>query len=439
MNKLVFITLLFLLPTAANSREMPGAGELRITKKAGTEIFYLSYNYKGEDKQVRLYYQFYDSAFVTDGILLKNNDTIAVRDYVVFGDILVFAACDFNFTNKKILFFIDRKKNCNVPVKPGSSYLETGLPAFLITEDRIVAACDQLPFMDSKVEHASVSYYYIGNNAVKWVKQKIVNITEQQAANKDTLQNSKLPGVIFDDTHAKTLEQADRKIAAYKAAIDNLSYYKNPTFFDSIKVYNDRLAGYLLKICSTMGATIDEPFTMAAERNIDIYTSADKKLRCYSWNSRENADALAVFVRNVVQFRAGRGTRSALDRDGNDWVPSGLVDGIRTIHTKDKKTVYLVSANFVDLPEDQHYWLTAVIIEKGHLRQCPIFKHSGKKLAELTYDHAAVPYDDESDKKEPKLHFSKDLQRIYVPVPDEKNKLTGKYIVYKFDGSFFVR
>jgi hypothetical protein len=76
MNKLLFLILLFLSPLTANSRGAQGIGELHITKKAGTEEFYLHYNYRGVDKQVRLIYPFDDSAIVTDGILIKENDTV---------------------------------------------------------------------------------------------------------------------------------------------------------------------------------------------------------------------------------------------------------------------------------------------------------------------------------------------------------------------------
>jgi hypothetical protein len=341
------------------------------------------------------------------------------------------------------MFFINRKKNCEIIVKPGSGgYLQTGLSVFLINDSKAIIKSDMLTFIDSETENARLSYYHVGSDGVKLLKNKMVKVTVQQAADIDSFKEPKLLGQIFDDAHTNALEQIDSKAAAYKVIVDDLHCYDNPTYFDSIASYNDRLSAYLSKVCATVSATIDAPFTKTAGNNVDIYTSADKMLRCYTWNSRENANGLAQMVRNVVQFKTGKGTKSATDNDGLDWVPDGLVEGIKTIHTKDNKTVYLVSSNFVDLPEDQHFWLTAVVIENGHLKQYPIFKSGGKTRGQITYDHAAVTHDEDEDvpdKKEPTLHFSKDLQSIYVPFTDKKNKLTGQYYVYKFDESFFVR
>lgn len=68
----------------------------------------------------------------------------------------------------------------------------------------------------------------------------------------------------------------------------------------------------------------------------------------------------------------------------------------------------------------------------------PFFKTSNKIVSSIGFEYDLATAVNKNVSYAPDFKFSKDKKTLYVPLIAKNNAITGKYLVYKFNGYHFV-
>jgi hypothetical protein len=193
---------------------------------------------------------------------------------------------------------------------------------------------------------------------------------------------------------------------------------------DSVAAMNKALLNYL--IANT--ALLRTDFKSLDEAGMKIVTSDDKKLRIYSWDT-ETGDEKHVYDA-VAQYETNNGLNAEAlnDISAREFKPGSLYTDIYTIDHSRKN--YLVIASAIRSQKDAMKGIYGYTIENNKLAAANSLPGGA---IEYTYDYFSN-YDYKSMKEKNMPHMDKG--RLYIPVV-ESDKITGKWMVYEFDGNQF--
>lgn len=239
------------------------------------------------------------------------------------------------------------------------------------------------------------------------------------------------------------IAHVDKDLAYF---LERINYWDRDTSenrFDSLEAVNNKLGGYLKSVCLKYPETITAPFPLAEKNGLKIISSDDANVRFYCWNT-ETGGSMHIYS-DYVQYKVPNGIKceclssDSVGMDYGDNMNYGTYYmDLTTIHTKDKKTLYLVHSIFVESSPDRAESIGAFIISGNELKNIEVFKTSVKSLAGISYEYDAyASTTGNSDDDMNHIHFSKDKQKIYIPIVDGK-KVTNGNLVYVFDGKNFV-
>lgn len=196
-----------------------------------------------------------------------------------------------------------------------------------------------------------------------------------------------------------------------------------------------------LRFIAVQPGIMSAPLKKAVNAGLSVYTSDDKKLRCYSWDTLTGG-TMHVFY-SLIAFDTGAGklkcrviNPASSDAEGD---PGAAFEGLDTIKTKDGKTVYLVRDLFIGSGMIHGRTIRAYIIAGKYLTNYPFFQPASKKmLNSISFDFAE--YGDGTE-----FELSADKKTLKVPLikPAAKDSpgsgtATGKFLNYYFDGNKFV-
>lgn len=207
--------------------------------------------------------------------------------------------------------------------------------------------------------------------------------------------------------------------------------------YEKLEAANDQLLKYL-KIVSVQHAVMADPLKMADDKGLSVYTSDDKKLRCYSWDTltggtMHNFQCLIVFDAGNRQLKC-----KVLNPSGSEGDPGSAFEGVDTIKTKDGKTVYLVRDLFIGSGLIHGRTISAYVIANGKLSTYPFFQAGQKLLKKISFEFAeytdGTEFELSDDKKTLKVPLIKPAPADYPG----SGSATGKFLNYCFNGSRFV-
>jgi len=208
---------------------------------------------------------------------------------------------------------------------------------------------------------------------------------------------------------------------------------------DSVAAANKMLLDYLVDVCNKQpGLLSTSVFPSLENTDMKIVTSADKKLRFYSWDTQTGTGA--HFFDIVAQYIAAGGSRAQVFNDISKYTGDGPDAGVTytdiIVMNGLRSTYYLALYNSIAANGNMLKGVHAYKIEGDKLIDAPIFQgaYETKSKLEYSYDYSAN-YDFKKMKEDYTLHLDK--QKLYIPEV-ANDKVTGNYMVYVYDGDKFV-
>lgn len=202
---------------------------------------------------------------------------------------------------------------------------------------------------------------------------------------------------------------------------------------------NRQLKNYIDKMWAHNPSTLHMGFS-CVDNYLHITTSDDGKVRAYYWGSNiYNAENC------FIQCQDGKDTKITWDYKihGNigdmkedEFAEDLSYSNILSVPTKDNRTVYLaIFYSYIPHTHSQSDGIEAYVIDHGKLEPTSIFKTAKKTLNSIfyRYDGQAPPPNADS-----RIHFSRDKQKLYIPIVRENDSKTDNYLVYVFDGNNYV-
>lgn len=212
----------------------------------------------------------------------------------------------------------------------------------------------------------------------------------------------------------------------------NRSNYSDDSLVNANAVFEKKLKNYTGKYPST----IRHNFDRLAKTRLKVITSGDGLFRIYSWDT--SLGGTMHKFKNLVQYKSGTKVYSVFlitDKAGFEPFYSDLY------HINNgKKTFYLA--------------INKGVLSSAYLAQgVRVFSIDYSKLninAKLIKTKSGLSYrvDISSDlsaevnkeiTEQPKLQYYPKTQILKIPLITSKGKITNKFIIYRFTGSYFER
>ncbi|MBA3829990.1 MAG: hypothetical protein H0X33_13700 [Taibaiella sp.] len=241
--------------------------------------------------------------------------------------------------------------------------------------------------------------------------------------------------LVTTSTHAQTMDSIEDQILRY---LDTIEQYRNPSYqINDSSISNDanyNLMIYLDDVCKREPNTLNEKFQKLIKRGV-VSTSNDHKFRIYSWDNQRGGTMRCY--NSILQYRIGKLTRTKiLYIDTGEASERGIgadYNIIHTITTNTNRTIYLVERDGIYMSSYGSVGIKAFeITAMGINDSVKIFKTSKAFLNNIDCSYYY------SDTIPNKLYLSKDKKTVYIPLTNANEQLTGKHLLYKFDGEKFV-
>jgi hypothetical protein len=247
--------------------------------------------------------------------------------------------------------------------------------------------------------------------------------------------------------YSQTTCQIEDSILWYLNKVDQYSLYSGEYWEgkdDTLIYYNDGLRTYLLNTLEHHPQTLSVAFERASKQ-MHITTSGDRKFRIYSWNEKSGGTMEGFY--SVLQYKAASGTKvqaiypkpgDIRDMTDNGDAPGFWYAKIYTVKPHRNKTFYIALrrsrlSNYLGT-----CGVRAFTIEGDKLNDSiKLFNnYAPSNSIDYAYDLFSN-YNLKRRKEKWVVHFSRNKHKLYVPIVVDE-KVSGKYLVYKFDGKCYV-
>ena len=194
----------------------------------------------------------------------------------------------------------------------------------------------------------------------------------------------------------------------------------------------EKFAKSFQKIIQENPETLNYSFKkLLAETNIYISSSSDGKLRIYSWDN--NTGGTMRYFDQIIQLNDNGKINSKLKIASED--AQSYVSKIYSLKNKKKQTIYFTINNAIYSNSAVSQNINAYTISANNLVQAKAFKTKKKSLFSID-----CPYDFFSvvDRPERPVDLIKiKNNNLYIPLINEKDVVTSKNLIYKWDGNIF--
>lgn len=235
--------------------------------------------------------------------------------------------------------------------------------------------------------------------------------------------------------------EADSVFTSYLAQINYWSnIYRFPSMeSDSLVQPNMSLMKYARKAL-LQPQTISAPFPYATDKGLMVTSSEDGKLRFYAWDTWIGG-SMHVF-NALMQYMSGDSVKLKVLNDIATFMarpnPGSYCTDIKTMYTRDKKTVYLVTDCSIASDNDRAYGIRAYEIENGTINAVPFFRQGKLTTTSLNYAFNSVPGTDTIPHEYNMVHMSDDKSKLYVPIVNNNGVLSDYFAEFRFDGDYFI-
>ena len=246
--------------------------------------------------------------------------------------------------------------------------------------------------------------------------------------------------------HAQPAQQVEQEIQAHIRHIQywRFEYSPDDTVFkvqvsqqDSIDNANRMLLNYLMDACRKQPQTLKYDFKLPENSDLQIATSDDKMFRIYSWNILK--DTSVQYYSSVAQYETSRGVGTSVINNANALDKQAYSGEsylrIYSINGNGRK-YYLPVYKAIISEKDAMNGIAAYYIDGHTLKEADMFKAGEKTVKRIEYNYDISANFDLRKMKELSTIYI-DKGKLYIPVIDG-TKVTGKWLVYNFNGEKFV-
>lgn len=187
---------------------------------------------------------------------------------------------------------------------------------------------------------------------------------------------------------------------------------------------------YLIK---NNNSTINYPFEKLQKENaLKIATSADKKLRVYSWDN--NSGGTMRFFNQIYQFNV----------NGNITVNASLASTdsqsyfskIYTVQNKNNESIYLVISNSILSSKYSVQHINAYKIGTENLQNAAVFKTKTNTLDKISVEYDFFSVVDRPERPVELISFENNTLKIALV--DNNQNVTSKNLIYEWNGNLFL-
>ena len=197
----------------------------------------------------------------------------------------------------------------------------------------------------------------------------------------------------------------------------------------SSQQFTDSLT-YLIK---NNNSTLNYPFEKLQKENaLKMATSADKKLRVYSWDN--NSGGTMRFFNQIYQF----------DANGNITVNASLASNnsqsyfskIYTVQNKNNESIYLVISNSILSSKYSVQHINAYKIGTENLQSASVFKTKTNTLDKISVEYDFFSVVDRPERPVELITYENNILKIALV--DDKQNITSKNLIYEWNGDVFL-
>lgn len=242
----------------------------------------------------------------------------------------------------------------------------------------------------------------------------------------------------------QSIDEIKNTVSSYLGKIDYWENNFESSDQDSMTiVVNNQLLQYLTTICKKNPATLKHDLNKTQSSRLQIITSSDGNFRIYFWDDGYSGSARSYTA--LAQYRDGNNKvhiktlNNGTDKEEGVICSGSLVRALKTIKTKDGKTVYLTIERTILSRAYYMETICSYIIDHGKLKSnYPLFQTKTKTLSFIEFEvdfSAENKYPTGYEDGETKI--STDNKTLSIPIIDNFSP-TGKFLTYKFNGYKFV-
>ncbi len=228
-------------------------------------------------------------------------------------------------------------------------------------------------------------------------------------------------------------------VGLYKKIADNSAYSSNPNY-DLLEKAQEDFKQKILQY-TKLDSTLNHKFSVLG-KSIIISTSEDGKLRTYSWD-REDGGTMHFFE-TVHQFQDKDGKVYSTSNTLEEGDSGSFVYEIFTLDTNNGK-VYLACSTSIFSTSGAYQSVKLLKIENKEIYDKLNLiktKMGLKNSIGFAYDFFSVV--DRKERPIKLILYEKSTNSVKIPLvlEDKKflnGKVTDKYIVYTFNGTYFVK
>lgn len=197
----------------------------------------------------------------------------------------------------------------------------------------------------------------------------------------------------------------------------------------SSKQFTDSLA-YLIK---NNNNTFNYPFEKLQKENaLKMATSADKKLRVYSWDN--NSGGTMRFFNQMYQFNANGNITVNESLASND--AQAYFSKIYTVQNKNNESIYLVISNSILSSKYSVQHINAYKIGSENLQSAAVFKTKTNTLDKISVEYDFFSVVDRPERPVELITFENNTLKIALV--DDKQNVTSKNLIYEWNSDVFA-
>lgn len=221
----------------------------------------------------------------------------------------------------------------------------------------------------------------------------------------------------------------DAKISQYLQRIQ--AAQETPSDTDKLQKVNAEFLAFMQRTLEDAG-TLTVKLPKSGDAGLKAFGSDDGLVRFYSWDT--GTGGTMHFYVDLVQFKGAKGVHvRKFHPDGSEGDTGYFYHDVHSIRTADGKAVYLPTYRAIYSGPDHSDGITAYAIKGDDFVKVPVFKTKTQLLDSIDVPASLLEWDDRD-----LIKFKDNVRTLLIPLIGKDNKVTGRYLIYKFDGGKFV-
>lgn len=254
------------------------------------------------------------------------------------------------------------------------------------------------------------------------------------SCNKQPTSNSPDNNIAFSETKtdvdSTNLIKKEKQILKIHKAI--LKAFENDRNDSLIVINSKKFTDSIIHLIKNNPNTFNYSFELLQKENaINLISSADDKLRVYSWNN--HLGGTMRFFNQIFQFKSNEQITTDVHLAEKD--PQAFFSKIYTVQNKKNENIYLVISNSILSSKYSVQHINAYKIDTGKLYKIPVFKTNTNTL-----DQISVEYDFFSIVERPERPvelITLDQNKLKIALVNEDLNVTDKNLIYEWNGELF--